>query len=206
MNKADKSIRQKRASAHYSFYFLYAALMHLLLFLFAIYWLPQQGINRIAAKFVPTYLYRASSHVSTQAFHQQMKSLPTPSLHPVKTALKRRVAMTKNASYQPQTPSRNYAVQNKQEENIILNLLHTAIAEKQMYPEIAAALNQTGTVTIQFLLFPDGHLSNISVAKSSGIPSLDTAALAAVQAISPAKAAGSHLQQSQFFSIDIVFG
>ncbi|TAK73953.1 MAG: energy transducer TonB [Gammaproteobacteria bacterium] len=89
--------------------------------------------------------------------------------------------------------------------NQLLILLHTAIAAKQNYPESALELQQSGTVRIQFLLYPDGHIENLTLLHPSGIASLDQAALNAVQAITPAKEAGRYLQNAEYFSVDVVF-
>lgn len=90
-------------------------------------------------------------------------------------------------------------------ESAIAKILHKAISEVQYYPEDAVLLNQKGIVTLHFLLYPDGRVSKISISKSSGYPMLDTAALAAMNSLSPIKAAGAYLQNPKFVSVEIVF-
>ncbi len=90
-------------------------------------------------------------------------------------------------------------------EKTILSILHAAIATKQNYPDSALELKQSGTVQIRFLLYPDGHLEHITVIQSSGIISLDEAALNAVRAISPVKEVGKYLQKEDYFSVNVVF-
>lgn len=87
----------------------------------------------------------------------------------------------------------------------LLSLLHQQIAAKQSYPEAALLLQQNGTVRIGFLLFPDGHISQISVLQSSGINSIDASALSALKEIIPVKEASSYLQKERYFSVDVVF-
>lgn len=92
-----------------------------------------------------------------------------------------------------------------QQEQKLLTLLHAAIAAKQSYPDNAVALQQTGTASIRFLLYPDGHLARIALLKSSGAASLDEAALAAVQASSPIHAIQAYLPKAKYFTIDVIF-
>ena len=87
----------------------------------------------------------------------------------------------------------------------LLGMLHSAIAEVQVYPESAMELNQGGKVNIGFTLHPDGRLTNITITKSSGYLVLDQAALMAVQKIALIKNAHFYLFQPQFFTIDIIF-
>jgi len=45
------------------------------------------------------------------------------------------------------------------------------------YPEVSVRLNEEGTTTLSFKVMPDGSVSNVSVAKSSGSDRLDNAAV-----------------------------
>lgn len=104
-------------------------------------------------------------------------------------------------------PSQQFATSISQQENhdVLLKILHTAIAAKQNYPESAQLLNQGGRVKISFMLLPSGHINNIRVSKSSGFNDLDTAAIEAVQAISPIVEAAHYLQQADHFMVEVVF-
>ncbi|CAN5236161.1 hypothetical protein BH10PSE19_BH10PSE19_06450 [soil metagenome] len=84
-------------------------------------------------------------------------------------------------------------------------MLHTAIAAKQVYPESALALNQTGIVKIAFTLESTGQLSNIRIIKSSGFTDLDSAAISAVEAISPIEGMERYIQKKDDFSIAVAF-
>jgi TonB family protein len=48
------------------------------------------------------------------------------------------------------------------------------------YPDVARRLSQEGDVIVSFLVHTDGSVANIAVARSSGFPLLDTAAVTAV--------------------------
>lgn len=87
----------------------------------------------------------------------------------------------------------------------LLELLHNKIASLQQYPENAITLNQTGKVTLSMIVHPNGMITQIAVTKSSGIESLDAAALNAVQSASPIKEASKYLAISRPFSVDVVF-
>ncbi len=47
----------------------------------------------------------------------------------------------------------------------------------QNYPDISVRLNEEGTTTLSFHIAVDGSVNNVAVAKSSGFPRLDEAAL-----------------------------
>jgi periplasmic protein TonB len=49
------------------------------------------------------------------------------------------------------------------------------------YPEVSVRLNEEGTTTLSFHVMPDGSVSNITVAKSSGSDRLDNAALSCAE-------------------------
>jgi TonB family protein len=87
----------------------------------------------------------------------------------------------------------------------LLIILHNAIVQNQYYPESALALSQTGIVRLSFQLFPDGHIDNLQIVKSSGVESLDQAALVAVTNTFPFKNPAIYLQTAKQFFINIEF-
>lgn len=87
----------------------------------------------------------------------------------------------------------------------LLKILHDSIAAKQSYPESALELNQKGKVVVGFYLAPDGNLSRISMLKSSGYDSIDSAALLAVKSVDTITNAGLYLNKKEFFSIEVIF-
>jgi protein TonB len=50
----------------------------------------------------------------------------------------------------------------------------------QYYPEVSVRLNEEGTATAAFHVMPDGSVSNVSIAKSSGSDRLDNATITCV--------------------------
>jgi TonB family protein len=98
--------------------------------------------------------------------------------------------------------------QNKIDKNshqTLLSILHDKIASKQIYPESAILLNQTGTVSIRFVLGPNGTITHIALQTSSGVESIDLAALNAVKRVSPIKEAAMYLQNPTSFLIDVIY-
>lgn len=87
----------------------------------------------------------------------------------------------------------------------LLNLLHAAIAAQQVYPEEAIIMHQTGSAKISFTVYPDGHVSNIDLSKSTGVRLLDRAAMAAVKAAFPIKIDRIALNKAHKFSVEIKF-
>ena len=89
--------------------------------------------------------------------------------------------------------------------NQLLALLNKSIAASQSYPPEAIALNQTGTTSLRFRLYPDGHIETLQILHSSGTQSLDTAAKQSILAITPFVLARNYLNAPDTFSIDIKF-
>ncbi|QLH42295.1 MAG: energy transducer TonB [Coxiellaceae bacterium] len=84
-------------------------------------------------------------------------------------------------------------------------MLHVAIQKHQHYPANALQLNKQGRVTLAFTLLTNGYVSNLTVLKSSGVPSLDEAAIAAVKEAVPFSGLEQYLNEAKAFHIDVVF-
>jgi protein TonB len=84
-------------------------------------------------------------------------------------------------------------------------LLHSAIARQQQYPASAQEQQREGRVTLAFTLFPDGSISNLHIAHSSGTTSLDHAALASVDAAIPFQHVNRYLKTAENYQVDVVF-
>ena len=81
----------------------------------------------------------------------------------------------------------------------------TQISGKVEYPKMAKMRHQEGVVTVQVTIDASGAASASTVEKSSGIQSLDDAALAAVNAAAPFPAppeAGTVVHGNIRFSVD----
>lgn len=109
-----------------------------------------------------------------------------------------------HSTISPSSQSNNAIIHENTIEPLI-SILHQAIADKQIYPETAIELHQSGTVKIGFTLTPQGQLKNINLVKSSGYDNFDTAALSAAQAVASVPEASKYLQHDTQFVVDIVF-
>jgi len=98
------------------------------------------------------------------------------------------------------------AIQQKGEEiDDLLRLLHRTIQSAQQYPKSAQAMHKEGRVTVQFKLMKNGEVRDLALQRSSGISSLDKAALDAVNRAQPFHSIDHYLSGPRIFSIDIVF-
>ena len=70
---------------------------------------------------------------------------------------------------------------------------------------MAVRQRREGLVKVNFMLHPDGRISHVSVVKSSRYRLLDSAALAAVENVSPFYIAQNYLSQTELFDVDIDF-
>ena len=66
-----------------------------------------------------------------------------------------------------------------------LDMVRLKIESCKQYPPFSRQRNIEGLVTIAFMIGPDGFISGLSVVLSSGFPSLDAAAIAAVNRAVP---------------------
>ena len=66
-------------------------------------------------------------------------------------------------------------------ERAYLAALQAAIAARQQYPAEARRSGRVGTVTVAFVILSDGRITQMRIAKGSGVPSLDSAALDALR-------------------------
>jgi len=92
-----------------------------------------------------------------------------------------------------------------EDRDLILGLLHDEISENKKYPFLAIRQRREGLVTVNFVLHPDGHISDVSVVRSSRNDLLDSAAKLAVEKVSPFMMAENYLHQSELFNVDIEF-
>ncbi len=84
-------------------------------------------------------------------------------------------------------------------------MLHKAIEEQQQYPASALALEREGKTTVMFILHPDGSIEKLRIIAGSGTPSLDEAAIMAVNNAAPFKGVGEYLREAQAYQITVSF-
>jgi TonB family protein len=83
--------------------------------------------------------------------------------------------------------------------------IHEAISRQKRYPYMARRMRREGLVRLNFVMHPDGQVTDIAIVQSSRFQALDTAARQAVQAISPFHLAAEYLQMQHDYNVDIDF-
>ncbi len=87
----------------------------------------------------------------------------------------------------------------------LLTLLGKALTRYLVYPKSALDLNVKGTSVIGFLLYPDGHVTDVQLLRTSGAEVLDKSALAAANAIGPVSHISQYLDQPKWMVIGIIY-
>ena len=87
----------------------------------------------------------------------------------------------------------------------LLSLLHQAIDKHKRYPYQARRQRREGLVKLQFVVHPNGQVTNVSVVQSSRFDALDDAARDAVNAISPFQLAANYIYEQHIYDVDIDF-
>ncbi len=106
----------------------------------------------------------ATQKVATEAKPQNHRTLPQKT---IAQEFDLPASPTSQSANSPYSSAPNF-VENKNVAKPLLKLLTQATAAHFTYPSIAQDFRMTGSVRIRFLLYPDGHLSEVSVVKSSG--------------------------------------
>jgi TonB family protein len=96
------------------------------------------------------------------------------------------------------------SVNNSNHEQFV-SLLHQAIDKHKHYPYQAQRQHREGLVKLQFVVHPDGQVTNVSVVESSRFDALDNAARDAVNAISPFQLAENYINEQKIYDVDIAF-
>lgn len=81
--------------------------------------------------------------------------------------------------------------------------VYQAISREKRYPYIARKQRREGVVKLNFVMHPDGQVTDILIVESSRYSVLDKAARQAVEAISPFLMATNYLQVETEFNVDI---
>lgn len=205
-------------------YFWLALLAHLLVFLsFSLRWVfdNEPRFEKKSDRYLPAYLYQETNPTQTTtpktAQAQSSKEIrPEPEKQKIdKIALKKQEIQQKMQISQPTRPQAHSSTTFIQAESLksgkpidepLLKELTRATAAKLYYPGEAAAFHIKGTVTISFLLFPDGRVTEVMIAQSSGFRVLDEAALNTIKAISPVRDANLYLTKPRYLLAGIIFG
>ena len=205
-----------------SYFFLFALLCHLLLFVgltssFTFWVHPAQDppeSDEQKGNYVPSYVYHEppkpmsasapvapSTPVTKSVSGQQAVSkqglLPTT----VKTP---RETKTSKAS-RSQSASIPNLISMKKIDKPLLKLLSKATIAQLRYPKSASDFLVKGRVLVEFMLFPSGLVSDVTLVQTSGSGVLDQAALDTINAISPVEGVDQYLQAPESIEVGIIF-
>jgi len=85
-------------------------------------------------------------------------------------------------------------------------LLRAAIERKKKYPSRARRMHQEGSVLVSFLVYRDGHITDINILKSSSRKILDKEAMRAIKAIGQFQPIPKQIRHNQWqFEIMLEF-
>ena len=90
-------------------------------------------------------------------------------------------------------------------QDVLMQLVYRAINQHKHYPYMARRLGQQGKVSVNFVMHPDGQVTDVVVVESSRYSVLDRAAEQAVVAISPFAMAAEYLNYEKVFDIAVDF-
>jgi TonB family protein len=205
--------------------FLFAAFLHLLVFLFFSYgWIHQQKKNEDKENlYIPSYAYQEAAHTTAQ-------KTVTPKTPPIKDApakdtQKKEVPVSKHGIEKPVFDQREVSFnevvdisaknssepvhligdKSKTPQPLII-ILGKALTSKLSYPKSAIDLNVGGISVIGFVLHPDGQVTDVRLLKTSRVDVLDEAAIFAANHISPVFSAGPYVKEPMPIVFGIVFG
>jgi len=93
----------------------------------------------------------------------------------------------------------------QQEHQQLLQLIYMEINKHKHYPYIAKRQGREGLVKLNFVMHPDGEVTDIAIVETSHFAVLDNAARHAVQAISPFRVAAEYLDSYHRYDVNIDF-
>lgn len=207
------------------FYFWMAFFIHLLIFLgLSLSWVTTftQPFEKKSSHYLPAYLYQKKSRslaaekdFSPDRYRMVSKLKNSTKKLPLKNAVslieqtvpaettypRANAATMRSAGYiEAESPT-----QGRPHDEPLLKELTRATAAKLFYPPEAAIFQLKGTVIVRFLLYPDGQVSEVSLAQSSGFRLLDNAALVAIKNISPVRDVNLYLSKPRYLLAGIVY-
>lgn len=106
----------------------------------------------------------------------------------------------------PQTEEPVHLIGDEKVDKSLMVLIGKALSAHLSYPKIAVDFNLRGRALVGFTLYPDGHVTELQLVKSSGASVLDTAVLDAVNAMTPLKNVAEYLTEPQYMVIGVIFG
>ncbi|SRR5579883_1761153 len=196
-------------------------LCHILLLLnFSFIWLPARTFEQEKGPElnINSYVYHETNTAAPALQQTAQKANPPPKEEPQKEGIEKPAPNTLSTSSSSQASNQPNVVKISSDENPVhligdknvnkplLVLLGKALSAHLAYPKIAVDFNLRGVVLIGFTVYPDGHVTNVQLVKSSSAQVLDNAALAAANAMSPVKNVNLYLNQPKSLVVGIIFG
>ena len=89
--------------------------------------------------------------------------------------------------------------------NELSQFVYEAINQHKRYPYLARKQRREGRVKLNFVMHPDGKVTDVAIVQSSDFTVLDNAAKQAVEAISPFALAAEYLTVQHLYNVDIDF-
>jgi len=190
--------------------------LHLLILMSLTFGFSFQSKNQERpALFIPSYLLQQESKNTFQQQPQQKQDLEDLPKHdndlPLDSNKKNGGAenLNRNQTINISSAAEEepvHLIGDKKLNQPILELLGKALTAHLVYPKSALDLNVRGTAIISFMLYPDGHLTDIKLLKSSSAAVLDDSAIKAAYAISPIAKIDRYLKKPEYMVIGIIFG
>lgn len=112
-------------------------------------------------------------------------------------------AVTSNAN--EQSNDQHKPVNSAGDVNQLLQLVYQEISRHKHYPYLARRQRREGLVKLNFIMHPDGRVTDVEVIESSRFSVLDRAAQRAVEDISPFMIAADYLSYQQTFDVNVDF-
>lgn len=151
------------------------------------------------------HVYEAPSLPQAEEGNLKQKLLTSPSrnLKQISSNQSSQVE-TKNLKYKSPSSSFSHLRERGKREgklSSLIKLIESDIEQHKYYPQLALQQHQQGNVTITFELHPDGQITDIHVAKSSHVVTLDSAAINAVTSAGPIPTAKKYLHHDEQIKI-----
>jgi TonB family protein len=183
-------------------YQLVSVFFHVVVFLFGIMLLqplmPPQQLGEPQIVVIQAYMQTSEL---TQSVSKVVEKIAAK-IEPITKSISRTTAArSDNKSIQVAVEQQTHGEQVDE----LLRMMHRAIQQAQQYPSSAQAMGREGRVTVAFKLLMSGEVADVVLRQSSGVNSLDQAAIAAVKDAAPFHGVDRYLSAPRSFAIDVVF-
>lgn len=108
------------------------------------------------------------------------------------------------SDYSDAQPERQHRQQGQRADEL-RKFVYEAINREKHYPYMARRQHREGVVKLNFVMHPNGKVTDIAIVESSRFDILDKAAMQAVESISPFHLAAEYLTMRQHYDVGIDF-